>query len=670
MQVDVDDYQSQIAQLRFGKRVRTSIYFHEECVADLPSGIAEIANHAKSAAANTDLKFNVYKLDTRTPLVSLLHYPAFFDEAFPTLAESASWDISSNSLNTRDYPKAESRPVLHRKELLLPNGHECIDEFAALTEVAEQVGLFADISRIGRYGYWSSLLDECGIEIVGHSLRRADSQPIEFLESKQEVLRYKTALKRNRLSVPVQALYKHELIDESSTFFDFGCGRGDDVRQLHDLGIQASGWDPHFSPDVPKRSADIVNLGYVVNVIEDAEERIKVVSDAYGYAEELLVVSALVGSASHSGKARPYKDGTLTSAGTFQRYFQTPELVELIEQSTNAQPIAVAPGIMFVFKDEELEQRFLARRLTRRQHDRVRPIVRSMNELSDDAQSQADRYWQTCVNLGRPASRSEIDGCDDLFKYIPSARQLFDIVSKEKNGPDFEKARERSKEELLVEFALSQFGKRLFFKYFPELLKRDIQFHFGKYTELQDSAKQLLFSIANTEALLGACTDASDDGVGYLLDDHSLQLHVSLVDRLAPILRVYVGCAGLLYGEWAQIDLVKVHIQSGKVSFLGYDDFEGRPVPDLLERIKVRMWEREVDFFDYIGEYVPTPLFMKSLFIDESFDYFDEQAAFDQSLMRSQLFDFTRDNVSKAQFYGALEQAGYRISGYELVKFA
>jgi DNA phosphorothioation-associated putative methyltransferase len=670
MQIDVDDYQAQVAQMRFGKRVGTSIYFHEECVADLPPGIAEIANHAKSTAVDTDLKFNVYKLDTRTPLISLLHYPAFFEEAFPTLERSASWDVSSNSLNTRDYPKVESRPVLHRKELLLPNGHKCIDKFAALTEVAEQVGLFADISRIGRYGYWSSLLDECGIEIIGHSLRRADGRPIEFLELDQEVLRYKTALKRNRLSVPVQSLYKHELIDECSSFLDFGCGRGDDVRQLCDLGVHASGWDPHFSPDVQKRPADIVNLGYVVNVIEDAEERIKVVSDAYGYAKKVMVVSALVGAASYSGKARPYKDGTLTSTGTFQRYFQTPELVELIEQGTNAQPIAVAPGIMYVFKDEELEQRFLARRLTRCRHDRARPIVRSINELSDDAQSQADRYWQACINLGRPASRSEIDGCDDLFKYIPSASQLFDIVCKEKNGSDFEKARERSKEELLVEFALSQFGKRLFFKYFPEPLKRDVQFHFGKYTELQDSAKQLLFSIADTEALLCACVDASDDGVGYLLDDHSLQLHMSLVDQLAPILRVYIGCAGVLYGEWSQVDLVKVHIQTGKVSFMGYDDFDGRPVPDLLERIKVRMWEREVDFFDYIGEYVPTPLFMKSLFIDESFDYFDEQAAFDQSLMRAQLFDFMRDNVSKAQFYGALEQAGYRIAGYELAKVA
>ena len=85
MQIDVDDYQSQIAQMRFGKRVGTSIYFHEECTADLPPGVAEVANGAKSLAQRSCFEFNVYKLDTRTPLISLLNYPTFFEEAFPTL---------------------------------------------------------------------------------------------------------------------------------------------------------------------------------------------------------------------------------------------------------------------------------------------------------------------------------------------------------------------------------------------------------------------------------------------------------------------------------------------------------------------------------------------------------------------------------------------------------
>lgn len=670
MQIDVDDYQSQIAQMRFGKRVGTSIYFHEECTADLPPAIQSIAGAAETVASQAELEFNVYKLDTRAPLVSLLSYPTFFEEAFPTLERSALWDFETNSLSLREYRSVENRPVLHRKELLLPSGDERVDEFAALTEVAEQNGLFADASRIGRYGFWSSLLAENDIAVVGHSLRRSDGKPIEFAEEKRNILRYKTALRRNRLSVPVQSIYRHELIDEDSSFFDYGCGRGDDVRQLNELGVDASGWDPHFSPDEAKCTADIVNLGYVVNVIEDSSERIQVISEAFGLARKLLVVSALVGSTNYAGRAQPYKDGVLTSTGTFQRYFQTPELVELIEQSTGTKPVVIAPGIMFVFKDEALEQSLLSRRIARRQQNRIRPRILSVDDLSTDAQTQAATYWQACIDLGRPVSRGEASDCDELFKFMPSAAQVFEVVSKAKDTGEFEVARERRKQELLVEFALSQFGKRLIFKYFPEELKRDIQFHFGRYTALLERAKQLLFSIAETDELLAACVDASDDGVGFLLDDHSLQLHMALVDQLAPVLRVYIGCAGVLYGDWAQIDLVKVHIQSGKVSFMGYDDFEGRPVPDLLERIKVKMWEREVDFFDYVGEFTPTPLFMKSLFINETFEYFSEQSSFDQALMRTHLFDFMRDKVSKAQFNGALEQAGYRIKGYELERVA
>ena len=31
--------------------------------------------------------------------------------------------------------------------------------------------------------------------------------------------------------------------------FDYGCGRGGDVRTLTGLGIEASGWDPTHAPD-------------------------------------------------------------------------------------------------------------------------------------------------------------------------------------------------------------------------------------------------------------------------------------------------------------------------------------------------------------------------------------------------------------------------------------
>ena len=67
----------------------------------------------------------------------------------------------------------------------------------------------------------------------------------------------------------MQALQRHGYLDGTRTIFDYGCGKGDDIRILRHNGLDASGWDPHFTPDIPKEPADIVNLGFVINVIED-----------------------------------------------------------------------------------------------------------------------------------------------------------------------------------------------------------------------------------------------------------------------------------------------------------------------------------------------------------------------------------------------------------------
>jgi len=52
----------------------------------------------------------------------------------------------------------------------------------------------------------------------------------------------------------------------------YGCGLGADIRGLRELGFDAYGWDPVHAPDGPQADADVVNLGYVLNVIEDPAE--------------------------------------------------------------------------------------------------------------------------------------------------------------------------------------------------------------------------------------------------------------------------------------------------------------------------------------------------------------------------------------------------------------
>jgi DNA phosphorothioation-associated putative methyltransferase len=59
------------------------------------------------------------------------------------------------------------------------------------------------------------------------------------------------------------------------------------------MGVAGEGWDPSHRPDGPRRPAGaVVNLGYVVNVIEDPAERGETLRRAWSLAGRVLVVSA------------------------------------------------------------------------------------------------------------------------------------------------------------------------------------------------------------------------------------------------------------------------------------------------------------------------------------------------------------------------------------------
>ena len=98
--------------------------------------------------------------------------------------------------------------------------------------------------------------------------------------------RHKTAISRYSFSKPIKKLLEHNLITNITSVFDYGCGRGDDIRLLTLGGYKAKGWDPYFTPDNKKISSDVVNLGFVLNVIESEKERVRVLKDAFGLTKK------------------------------------------------------------------------------------------------------------------------------------------------------------------------------------------------------------------------------------------------------------------------------------------------------------------------------------------------------------------------------------------------
>lgn len=82
----------------------------------------------------------------------------------------------------------------------------------------------------------------------------------------------RTAISRKALSVPVRWLEKRGMI--RSTIYDYGCGRGDDLRHLREKGYFAGGHDPNHKPiekesvDICLQVSDTVLCTYVLNVVQ------------------------------------------------------------------------------------------------------------------------------------------------------------------------------------------------------------------------------------------------------------------------------------------------------------------------------------------------------------------------------------------------------------------
>jgi hypothetical protein len=176
------------------------------------------------------------------------------------------------------------------------------------------------------------------------------------------IQRHKTAIRRGDFSRPVKCLLRDGLIGKEVTFFDYGCGRGEDLELLAAEGIACSGWDPAYQPEAPRQEADVVNLGYVLNVIEDPEERAATLRTAWGLCRQLLAVSAQVLVAGGGKEPVEFGDGVLTGLGTFQKFYEQSELKTYLETQLQTEAIPAGIGTFYLFKDETRRQQFLANR--------------------------------------------------------------------------------------------------------------------------------------------------------------------------------------------------------------------------------------------------------------------------------------------------------------------
>ena len=151
---------------KIGRRVGGFLYLHRSGIDLLPEEVRAKLSEAAQLAGDT--LWNLCKIGKDK--VSLLNYEDFETAGFPALIHAVTVDLTSQKVKTTDYSNRENPPILHRKELLLPAGDPNIPEYTALTQAAEQAGLFDNPKGIGNKKAWATRLEAAGLTLVGQSL--------------------------------------------------------------------------------------------------------------------------------------------------------------------------------------------------------------------------------------------------------------------------------------------------------------------------------------------------------------------------------------------------------------------------------------------------------------------------------------------------------------------
>ncbi|MSR16157.1 MAG: DNA phosphorothioation-associated putative methyltransferase, partial [Gammaproteobacteria bacterium] len=505
----LDRHSSVFEDLQGGKQVRDHSYLHVSLLLEQSPSIRRIVDTARELARAGEGTFNVVRFSRLSHEVGLLNYLRFFEDPFPVLASSCVVDLASKSVRRTDFSQRKNPNILHRKELLLPPAHPKRSQYAKLTAELERRGMFSDPQRIGFQKFWMGQLASHGLKIRGHSIVEASSSKTAIKEKtdeetnetarkdeerreekKREIERHRTAIVRDRLSAPMQALARHGLLVSDRTVLDYGCGQGDDVRALQAVGISVTGWDPHYAKDVPLAPADVVNVGFVLNVIEEPRERIQAVRRAFELTRQCLSVAVMVVGKGDTSGQRPYRDGFISERATFQKYFRQEELKEFLDRSLGTEAIAVGPGIFFVFKDKILEQRFL---LDRQRRIRVplppelrppldRPTL--ADRRMETLRPLLERLWQQMLAMGRPLVEEEVspDLLSEIQGQMGSLRRAERLGRSLFNEQELIGAGKSRREDLLVYFGLNLFNGRTRYSTLAPELQRDIKIFFGNGT--------------------------------------------------------------------------------------------------------------------------------------------------------------------------------------------
>lgn len=215
---------------------------------------------------------------------------------------------------------------------------------------------------------------------------------------------------------------------------------------------------------------------------------------------------------------------------------------------------------------------------------------------------------------------------------------------------------ELSKNDLLVYLALARFRSENVVGNLSNTVQADIKTYLGNYLKAISISKKLLFATGEKENLIDMCEDAP----AGINDEESFLIHSSAVPDLTPVLRVFIGMAGIFYGDIQNSDIIKIHKKSIKISFYNYDDFTNKNLPELHSRIKIDLAKQQMNFYNHRSNKNQQLLFFKEQYVLESHPGYQEWKSFSDTLKENGINDIGEYGPSKQELAKILQEDFYK----------
>lgn len=601
-------------QSLLGKKLPTAFYIHVSALDALPP-ILQLYESFARQILNSSQVYNIIKIHTHQPKISYLFYPLFETDAHPALQSSIQVNLEIGTVKSSDYSESDNPPILHRKETFVTPDFPQYEVFAQLTQREEALGLLESTHSIGTYQGWWDLLEAHGVEIQGHSIIEHYPRPeIGFVP---KIERHKAAIFRTALSKPVRLAWASNLFFEGSTFFDYGCGYGGDIQRISEKGYIAEGWDPYYRPDVPREAADIVNIGYIINVIECQDERREALIQAWNLTKKVLIVAAQVLIADRHQGQIAYGDGVITSRNTFQKYYEQEELKFYIDQVLNVDSIPVALGIYFVFRDETEAQNF---RVSRFHRSLSTPRVRLPVKRFEDYQEMLAPLMAFISDRGRLPVAGELAEEEVIKQEFKTFARAFQVILQATVPEEWEAIADQRRQDLLVYIALTHFDDNFRLMSLSKQVKEDIKGLFGTIKKAFTLADLMLYSLGNLDVIADSCQQSA---IGCK-KANSLSVHVSALAELDPLLRLYEGCANRTIGRLDGATIIKFSAKTPKISYWFYPNFDTDPYPALDTVMHIDLRDLSVSYQDYHESQNPPILHRKDAYVMPSYPLYQK----------------------------------------------